>query len=137
MIKGYKPIGVCVVPASHTDNGTARCASVKTLSTQSDEGTFFRDDAGSYAIGYHYGYTNTVQTCEKISYYIDGTSSIGELYINSGNLGFPSNNDFWGDNYRRDVTSKDPNATKVKVTYNFTPYAEDGVSKNEEYFIQR
>ena len=136
LIKEYKPIGVCVVPASHTDNGTARCASIKTLSSQSDEGTFFMNNAGYYGIGQHYGYTNTVQSCEKISYYIDGTSSIGELYIGS-NVGFPSNNDFWGDAYSRDFASKDPNAIKVKVSYNFTPYAENGVSKNEEYFMQR
>lgn len=129
--KGYAPIAVVVVPASHTEDGTARCMSLKYMSLSNPEG------GSDTSVNIYWGYNDaTVPGNTVISgfeYTIPGTTSTG-----TGNWYLPSDSDKWNVDDVDDLSNTDPIARKKRQTFSggfvISPYGEDGISQNEAYF---
>ena len=92
--KGYQPIAVVVVPASHTNDGTARCMSLKWMTTQSKTGS---DNYWGIYWGAAYN-CGTHAPSAGFNYRVHGTTTIAKYNSSIGFAAFPSNCAYWGTN---------------------------------------
>lgn len=129
---GYQPIAVVVVPALHTDDGTARCMSLKWMTTQSKTGS---DNCFGIYWGASYN-CGTHAPSAGLNYRIHGTTTIAKYNSNStGYAAFPSNCAYWGTSGNL-TDSLDPGAPVIRITPGISPYDVDGVSKNPDWFVE-
>lgn len=132
--EGYQPIAVVVVPATHTDDGTARCMSLKWMTIESKTGSdncFGIRWGGNYACGTH-------APSAGFNYRVHGTTTIAQYNSNAiGYAAFPSNCAYWGANGGGTLNvSLDPGAPIVRTTPAISPYDTDGISKNPDWFVE-
>lgn len=144
---GYEPIAVVVVPASHTDDGTARCASLKMMDTSDPEN-------GSYTKTYiNFGQTDVpneeVEGCPSVNLnnvytMIYGTTTktdASHVYLatNLENSGWYLSGGGTYPTWNANIDTHDPLAPRSKAYsdgyYVISPYGEDGISKNPYFHL--
>ena len=129
--KGYEPIAIVVVPATHTDDGTARCMSLKWMSCDSKTGSESYQNirwGADCNCGTHSAYNS-------LKYRVHGTTTIS-VYSSAGSYAAsPSNSTFWGTSGNLNV-SLDPGAPVVRNAPAVSPYDIDGISKNPDWFVE-
>lgn len=136
-IKNYTPIGVVVVPASHTDDGTARVISLAAMDYNNPDSGNTSENVHIYWGGDNYD-ISTLPNLTQAPYIAEQTSAIASPQQIVGWDDF-YNPEFCSD-YYVDTSNSFPNPFDSKAAWGSgtpdkpapSPYLEDG-SKNEIY----
>lgn len=124
-------IAVVVVPASHTPDGTIRCVVPKYIVYSGGINSPSSTPWGDYKIS-NYD-IESLPNIQSLKYRIHGTTTYSSIM---GYYPCPSNAEPWGPTGGYTDQSLDPLAPLYRQTpYSPSPYGEDGISKNPDFFI--